>query len=137
MPQPRLSLFNLRGLVSTRLSVTLRLGLDIPEVNVNEIQRAASEKAKTIKSGGCAGDGAGNDPVGRHRCRPFEVPLITATTRYDLDSGPASQCTRHFAQVGRIVGVEASPACRRLDGAIGRDEHQDWIANRVTIADPG
>jgi len=72
-----------------------------------------------------------------HRCRPFEVPLITATTRYDLDSGPASQCTRHFAQVGRIVGVEASPACRLLNGAIGRDEHQDWIANRVTIADPG
>ena len=35
-----------------------------------------------------------------------------------------------------IVGIEASPACRRLDGAIGWYEHEDWIANRVTVADP-
>ena len=48
-----------------------------------------------------------------------------------------SQRTRHFAQVGRIVRIEASPACRCLDSAIGRDEHEDWIANRVTVADPG
>ena len=36
-----------------------------------------------------------------------------------------------------MVGVEAAPARRRLDGAIGWDEHNDWIANRVTVADPG
>src|SRR5665811_2032462 len=62
--------------------------------------------------------------------RPFLE--ITQDTRI-----PASQCTRHFAQVGRIVGIEASPACHCLDGAIGRDEHEDWIANWVTVADPG
>jgi len=58
-------------------------------------------------------------------------------TRYNLDLGPPLQCTRHFAQVGRIVGIKASPACRRLDGAIGRDEHEDWIENWVTVANPG
>ena len=39
--------------------------------------------------------------------------------------------------MGRIVGIESAPARRRLDGAIGRDEHQNRIADRVAVADPG
>ena len=32
-------------------------------------------------------------------------------------------CARHFAQVRWIVGIEASPAGHRLNGAIGWYEH--------------
>ena len=47
-----------------------------------------------------------------------------------------SQCPCHFAEVRWIVGIEAALARRRLDGAIGRDEHEDGIENRVAITDP-
>jgi hypothetical protein len=35
----------------------------------------------------------------------------------------ALQGASHFAEVGRIVGIEAAPARRRLDGALGRDQY--------------
>jgi hypothetical protein len=47
------------------------------------------------------------------------------------------QRASHFAQVGRIVGIEATLARYRLDGPIGWDEHDHRVANRVIVADPG
>ena len=37
----------------------------------------------------------------------------------------------------RIVGIEATPACRRFNGEIGRHQHDDRIEHRMTVADPG
>src|SRR5258708_39424844 len=48
-----------------------------------------------------------------------------------------SQCARHLAQVGWIVGIEAALACHPLDSPISRDEHDHRITNRVTVAYPG
>ena len=52
-------------------------------------------------------------------------------------TGSASEGTRDFAQVGRKVGIEATPACCRLNGSICRDKHENWIASRVAVTDPG
>ncbi len=55
----------------------------------------------------------------------------------ELPFGVASQRARHFAQVRWFVGIKASSARRCLNGAIGRDQHEHRIANRMPVADPG
>src|SRR5215467_6735416 len=74
-------------------------------------------------------------PKGAAACdRRSAEPAERTTT---LIAIAASQRARHFAQMRRIVGIEATPKRHRLDGPISRDEHDHRIAHRVTVADPG
>src|SRR5215831_18155788 len=63
-----------------------------------------------------------------------DAPGCTSRKAHDAR---ASIRSRHFAQMRGLVGIETASACHRFDGAIGRDEHENWITNRMTVADPG
>ena len=50
---------------------------------------------------------------------------------------PPSQRLCYLAQVRRVVRIEATAARYSFDGAVGGDEHQNGVVNRMSVTDPG